>query len=325
MKEKLVVILDPSYSGFNKGDDVIAQAVNQEIRKLANDRVFITRFSTKQGFPFARWNTTKKVNHFFIAGSNMMSMRTNPFFGSGRFAASFKDLFFLWNKVVTCGVGWNSEKRKSNFAGTFFYKKILNKDVKHSVRDGYTKIKLNENGFDGVINTGCPSMWGFTSEHLSKIPVDKQKSVVFTLTPGKSDIQNDNILIQKLRIAYDKVFFFPQTYGCYEYLTRFDHEGVVVLPPDLACYDKLLIEEEIDYIGTRLHGGIRAIQHHRRTIIIEVDHRAREISKDTGLTILSREDIGNLPEFCNQQIETKIRIPFDAIESWRDDIRKILC
>jgi len=156
MKEKLVVILDPSYSGFNKGDDVIAEAVSREIRALSNDRVFITRFSTKQGFPLVRWNTSTKADLFIIAGSNMMSMRTNPIFGSGRFAASFKDLFLLKNKVVTCGVGWNKENRKTNIAGQYFYKKILKSDVKHSVRDKFTAIKLNEKGFYNVINTGCP-------------------------------------------------------------------------------------------------------------------------------------------------------------------------
>ena len=38
--------------------------------------------------------------------------------------------------------------------------------------------------------------------------------------------------------------------------------------------DALIQDTECDYIGTRLHGGIRALQHGRRSLILSVDNRA---------------------------------------------------
>jgi len=35
-------------------------------------------------------------------------------------------------------------------------------------------------------------MWRLSSEHLGRIPIKKSKSVVFTLTPTKSDKERDS-------------------------------------------------------------------------------------------------------------------------------------
>ena len=52
------------------------------------------------------------------------------------------------------------------------------------------------------------------------------------------------------------------------------------MSPTLEAFDNLLESEiDLDYIGTRLHAGIRAIQKKRRSIIIGVDNRALEMQK----------------------------------------------
>ena len=53
------------------------------------------------------------------------------------------------------------------------------------------------------------------------------------------------------------------------------------------------MSENIDYVGTRLHAGIRALQHKKRTIIIGIDNRAIEKAKDFNLTVIDRKNIKN--------------------------------
>jgi hypothetical protein len=43
---------------------------------------------------------------------------------------------------------------------------------------------------------------------------------------------------------------------------------------------------DVDFVGARLHGGIRALQRGRRTLTIALDNRAREIAGDTGMPVV---------------------------------------
>ena len=71
------------------------------------------------------------------------------------------------------------------------------------------------------------------------------------------------------------------------------------------------------YVGTRLHGGIYALRHKKRAIIISIDERAQSISADTGLITIEKNDLGRLPALINSEFETKLRIPFDEIARWK--------
>lgn len=53
-------------------------------------------------------------------------------------------------------------------------------------------------------------------------------------------------------------------------------------------FDTVLANEDIDFVGTRLHGGIRALQKKKRSLIIAVDNRAIELGADTGLPVIDR-------------------------------------
>lgn len=73
----------------------------------------------------------------------------------------------------------------------------------------------------------------------------------------------------------------------------------------------------MDYIGTRLHGGIHALNHGVRAIVIEVDNRAAEIARDTGLPSLHIADVAKLSDMIRSELEVKIDMPWDAIAQWK--------
>ena len=48
---------------------------------------------------------------------------------------------------------------------------------------------------------------------------------------------------------------------------------------------------EFDYVGTRLHAGILALNYRKRTLIIAVDNRAAEMKTDINLPVIARGDL----------------------------------
>jgi polysaccharide pyruvyl transferase WcaK-like protein len=78
-----------------------------------------------------------------------------------------------------------------------------------------------------------------------------------------------------------------------------------------------LDNHDIDYVGTRLHAGIRALQKKRRAIIIAIDNRAIEKQKDFNLTIINRDKIDYLKDKILSSFNTDIRIPVSNIDLWK--------
>ena len=77
----------------------------------------------------------------------------------------------------------------------------------------------------------------------------------------------------------------------------------------------------LDFIGTRLHAGIRALQKFRRTIILGIDNRATEKSKDFNLKVLQRDDIDKLNGIINNDFRTEININETNIKKWKDQFK----
>ena len=94
-----------------------------------------------------------------------------------------------------------------------------------------------------------------------------------------------------------------------------------VIPSTLDAFDAALDQEDTDYVGTRLHGGIRALQHGRRSLIIAIDNRAREMHKDFNIPVLERDEIEKLEDWICGESTTDIRIPIDEIERFLGQFR----
>lgn len=190
----------------------------------------------------------------------------------------------------------------------------------HSVRDEFTKRRLEEIGISNVVNTGCPTMWGLTEDHCRAIPAGKARTCVTTITCHFPDARADVYMLETLRNEYEEVYIWLQ--GPYDY--PFCLKGVVdptafkILPPSLSALDRVLDRDDVDYVGTRLHAGIRALNHGRRSLIVAVDNRARHISQDTGLPIIERSSLQDgLLDWIYGSQATRISLPLDSIETWK--------
>jgi polysaccharide pyruvyl transferase WcaK-like protein len=80
----------------------------------------------------------------------------------------------------------------------------------------------------------------------------------------------------------------------------------------------------VDYIGTRLHGGIFALNHGRRGLILEVDNRAKEMGKDFGLPTVVRTDLERIRAWIDRSHPFQIRLDQAAIGRWRDQFKPLL-
>ena len=104
-------------------------------------------------------------------------------------------------------------------------------------------------------------------------------------------------------------------------LSNFNKTKLNILGPSLKDYTKFLLNYECDYIGTRLHGGIYALQHKKRTIILKIDNRAEEMQKFCNLPCIARNDLQDLIEKINTSFETNIIIPEDNIKKWKEQFK----
>ena len=122
-----------------------------------------------------------------------------------------------------------------------------------------------------------------------------------------------------LKKNYSECYIWIQAYDDYEYLKQLGcADNIKTISPSLSCFDEALLSGEFDYVGTRLHAGIRALNQKVRSIIVGVDNRALEISKDTNLCIVDRQNIQlELEDKINQNFETMIKLPVENIEVWK--------
>lgn len=319
---KKIVMFDTSYSTQNMGDFIINKAINNEMNWLLSDS-FVVRYSThtpiSKFFQNFHKNPISSYCHLadykFICGTNIF--KYNLFHLCPDFNINLSDIK-NYKSCIAVGCGVAPEGCRLNGYTKYIYKRILSKEYIHSVRDEATKIFLEGLGFR-AINTGCPTMWGLTKEHCSKIPLKKSKDVVFTLTDYKRDSENDKKLIEILVKNYENVYFWIQGSNDYEYLsTLCDLKKINIINPNLDSYEKFLDNHDVDFVGTRLHAGICAMQHFKRTIIISVDNRADDIKKTHNIVTVQREDIVNkLGDMINSEFPTDINIDLENIETWK--------
>ncbi len=130
----------------------------------------------------------------------------------------------------------------------------------------------------------------------------------------------DKKLIEILLKNYTRLFFWPQADTDMEYLVEIMGDGmrnINVIERSLSAYTAFLRKTQVDYVGSRLHGGIHALQNGRRTIIIAVDNRATEIKKDTNLPVIAVEDVKILLEdMINSEWKTDIHLNTENINHW---------
>ena len=169
-----------------------------------------------------------------------------------------------------------------------------------------------------MINTGCPTLWGFNEEFCKEIPTKKSKDVVFTLTFYEKNMERDQFLIDTLIKNYEKLYFWVQGSEDYEYFKKFKNvNNIEIINPTLQSYKEILQRGNIDYVGTRLHAGIYAMQQKVRSIILAIDNRARDMAETYNINALDQNDLEKLEQKINSEFTTNININHDKIEEWK--------
>lgn len=317
LTKKEFAIFDTSINSENLGDYVIADFCNYQLRQIFGNYNF-ERFSTHTDVDSRYYEFSDYYK--ILCGTNILYDEMES-----------QEQWMMPTPISTCrnvilfGVGWNNY---TNLEITDYtkdlYNYILTKDYLHSVRDSYTEHKLKSIGINNVINTACPTMWNLTKDFCSTIPSKKGRNVIATVTDYRKDKEKDKALFDCLFNNYEKVFVWIQGTQDLPYLKKIIDISKIEVVDGLDGLDQVLRDEDsLDYVGTRLHAGIRSLNFKRRTIIIGVDNRSIEISKDTNLKIIRRENVAaELNQLINSEFNTNIELPYENIEKWKNQFKE---
>ena len=315
---EIISIFDTSISTYNLGNKIIMDAVMDNLDELyPND--FLIRLPIEDiGRIARRYNSKSKYT--FVGGTNVLNCDIRKY---RQWDLTLHNILIL-RRVVLMGCGWwKYENKPISVFTKWVLSKILSHNVIHSVRDSYTLQRCEELSGLGLkfINTGCPTLWNLTEDVTSKIPKNKSNRIVFTITDYSPNEKRDVTFVKQLKDLYTEVFFFPQGTGDISYLSKLDLiNGIKILPPRLQAFTSLL-ESGADYVGTRLHAGIRALQKSKRSIIIGIDNRALEMGKDFGIPVLPQENITNLTDTINKSYSIHLNLPWDNIKIWKEQFQ----
>ena len=163
-------------------------------------------------------------------------------------------------------------------------------------------------------------MWNLTPSFCKEISRKKADSVVTTLTDYDKDAEYDFFMLDVLLKTYNDVFIWIQGDYDFDYIKTYEHFSALrLIGHSLEEYEDFLAHTDCDYVGTRLHAGIRALNAKKRTVILAVDNRAIEIAKDTNLPVIPRSEIKDRLETCiTADFSTDIKIPLAAIQTWKN-------
>ncbi|MBP1950560.1 polysaccharide pyruvyl transferase family protein [Virgibacillus litoralis] len=312
-------LLDTSICTENNGDKIIMDSIQDELKELFID-AFYVNLPTHDRIGVSSYKHIRSSDYTFACGTNLLSSNMLVY---KQWKVNPIDTFFL-NNVCLLGVGWWQYQKSPDLYTRLLLKRALSKDLIHSVRDSYTENMLREIGVNNVINTSCPTMWNLTPEHCARITKCKSEDVLVTLTNYNKNPEKDKKLINILSNNYQRVYFWVQAYEDKAYIeSLIQTEKIIFVGPSINSLDRVLEDNniKIDYVGTRLHAGIRALQNKRRTIIIGIDNRAIEKSNDFNLTVLTRDELDKLPELINNSIQNNIKIPIKNIEKWKSQFQ----
>ena len=316
-----ILLLDTSFASFNKGDDIIMECTRKELTPLLKDNFELNLPTHVSPFHWYQvWKNSYSYRKYadcrlkFMGGSNVLVPNLLTHYAQWNINL-FNYQPLVGTILVGVGAGAGAEQG-SNWYTRYIYQHLLNKNYYHSARDERSKLYMESLGLK-AINTGCVTMWKLTPEFCKEIPTHQADKVVFTITAGSFDEYDQQLLDTLLRL-YKDVYFWPQGIDDYAQFQHFKNkERVHVLQASKEAYDRYLTENETDYVGTRLHGGVYAMRHQRRAVIIAIDERARAINERNHLNCIEKQQMCQLESLLRGEIKTQLVMPFDEIERWK--------
>ena len=305
-------LIDTAIGSDNIGDEIIVEQAKQHLLPAIQD-AYITTSSGHDGLGPSSMRLIRNAQNLILLGTNALSA-TFRMRGSFMWHVEKKHVPLLKHKVVLMGVGANRDFSQVDRRQAKFLKEVLSPNHRHSVRDETAVAILKDCGV-ASINTSCPTLWSLDGRTPSG--ASRSSSVCFTLTKHKAH-QYDADLLRILLSNYQQVWFWPQQPRDLDYMLSLEgSSNVRVLPANLAGYDSFLRENEVDVIGTRLHGTIRGLHNRRRSLAIAIDNRARDIGAETGLPVLARELVPTeLQKHIDEPPITSLKIPSGNVNAF---------
>lgn len=321
---KKIVIYDTALGTSNIGDEIILDAIYKNMAEIFAQGTAL-RFATHvENFnPVQMLRRSMKVKYCqeadwkFVCGTNLFSQRM-----LGKINSQWQLKLHnksIYNNCILIGVGATSGGENMDFWAKYLYKSVISKEYTHSVRDDMTKRMMESLGLK-AINTGCPTLWKLSEDFCRTIPTSKSDNCIFTVSGyvEQKDPVSDQLLIDILKSNYKKLWVWIQTTEDDAYLSSLKGTENIERIYSLDEYHRILVENDTDYIGTRLHGGVYAMQHAKRSIVVSIDHRAEGFHETNNLPIITRSDIAShLENRINEDFKTEIILDQNAINKFK--------
>jgi len=298
------------------GDLIIQAAVNRELKNLFGP-VEPLRISTQARMTPELRRRLRECDHLFVGGTNLLSAHMRRY---RQWQISWLDAWRI-RRAVLLGVGWWQYQDQPDLYTRFVLCGALSNSFFHSVRDSYTEKKLKAIGFERVINTGCPTMWPLADFDWARVPASRSPNVLVMLTDYLRNPELDAKLLTLLATTYEKVYFWPQGRNDLDYFTSLSVPIEPLAHSMTALNEFLNSDLRFDYIGTRLHGGVKCLLAGRRPLVLEIDNRAKEIALDTGFPTVARDDFEGIRRWIAGPTSLNIRTNSQAIAQWRSQFR----
>lgn len=311
-----IAVLDTSVTSMNLGDQIIMDATRAILSELFPD-AFYVNLPTHEFLLWESYRVLKDCDYVFVGGSNLLKSKM---LWRNQWKISPFD-FFLRRNCILLGCGWWHYQAPPDRYSRFLLRRILSNRYLHSLRDDYSRQQLQSAGVPNARNTSCVTMWKLDAAHCARIPRERAPRVVTTLTGYNADPEADRAVFDVLLRHYEEVVLWVQQPEDFAYGASLGQGRVKFIAPNLASYTEFLRHNHVDYVGSRLHGGIRALQTGKRSLILAVDNRAVEISRDTHLPVVKRDDAMAIARWITTAAPTQIQLPTATIDEWLAQFR----
>lgn len=299
--------LDPSLGSENLGDHVIREAILDHIPELAE----LPRISTHHRPTLREMRSAREAELIVVGGSNIFS---SSMYRHRQWLVT-PDLAMLYRKkLVAVGVGWWQYQEDPRYYSRVLLRTLLNPFAAHSMRDTYSSQKLHGLGLHSVM-TSCPTLWGVEC----KPPLIGFDRVAVTLTDYKQSPAEDRHWLAQLSGHFRRMVLIPMAHEDISYVRSLNLPCEVEVAP-LRLTDTSTLNETLKecdaFVGTRLHAAIRALQLNVPAVVVGVDNRAGEVSRDTGLPVIARGswNMARCVELLEEPISLKL--PKQAISEF---------
>jgi hypothetical protein len=253
---------------------------------------------------------------FVVGGTNLLA--SNPL-RYRQWIYGFREAWKLRRRCVLFGVGWWQYQSRPDLIARMLIRSALNLTVLQGVRDSYTVRQLRHVGVE-AINIACPTLWWARPEGVSG---GFHGHIVATVTDYRPAPDADRRMLSCLRERAETLRIWPQGKGDVNYVTHLGF-GDHLIGSELSDVDEALAVPGTEYVGTRLHGGIRALWSGVPTVIVSIDNRAAEIGRDVGLWMVERNRVSQLARHLDSFDRWDLRLPSEAIGSWRQALAEAL-